>query len=84
MDAAAAIEATLAVTEASENEEACRGRMFGRGTDASVGSLAPWAAASCCSAAGPMRPRKAVQLESTTPASALLAESAVDPTISVT
>ena len=82
VEAAAAILATLAVTEARENDEACLGRMFGLGT---VESIVPFSLATAsCSALFPMRPRSAVQLESTTPVRTLLAESAAEPAISVT
>ena len=82
VDAAAAMDATLAVTEARENDEACRGRMLGRGTVASVSW--PGVASNCCSALVPINPRRAVQLESTTPVKTLFAESAADPASSVT
>jgi hypothetical protein len=82
VDAAAAMEATLAVTDAREKEDACRGRIFGRGT---VASSEAWLVAiNCCSALVPINPRRAVQLESTTPVKTLLAESAAEPAISVT
>lgn len=80
--AAAAIVATEAVTLAKEKVEACLGRMPGRSVGA--GTDSPVASSGALALGAEMRPRRALQDESTTPVMTLLAESAADPAISPT